>query len=427
MTWALKDKAIGLTSVIPHAETRSNVSGRAPDTADIRFTPQELYGAMARCSNLHTINPDAVTFESETCRYLVAQHVDDKTDNFFILPTADRLKDFSRSHMVGVIGAGVAYLQMIRDGYVWCDHFENLASAKPVSTKRSPDFVFSRPADSSVAITECKATRGSSRAQFKGTVKRGYLEQVFPYLGSELSGAIASHGFSIGTWMTSSTRAELFVDHTAVPEKLSETEPPSDPGSVKRGNYLTVLSLMFGPRVASAARAGTWVPSETSFVITQWLGREWLLGFPPPYLGARFWESSNALRSRDIDWTAWPLVNDFALELTVARTFFRSLAAREATYDLLADVPRMDDDLISRAKDSGGAVYPDGLGVIGRLTSLEGAQVALWDPNAGQFKKHEPQSEPLFLGGDSLVRWVLEEDAEKSEEPIALLISRAPD
>jgi hypothetical protein len=121
------------------------------------------------------------------------------------------------------------------------------------------------------------------------------------------------------------------------------------------------------------------------------------------------------------------LVNDFALELTVARTFFRSLAAREAAYDLLADVPRMDDDLISRAKDSGGAVYPDGLGVIGKLTSLEGTQISLWDPNSGQFKKLEARSEPLFLSDESSVRWILEEDAEKPEKPVAQLISRAPD
>ena len=40
--------------------------------------------------------------------------------------------------LVGVVGAGVAYLQMIRDGYVWCDHFENQLLLQTAPTKRSP-------------------------------------------------------------------------------------------------------------------------------------------------------------------------------------------------------------------------------------------------------------------------------------------------
>jgi len=115
---------------------------------------------MARCSHLHSINPDAVTLESESCRHLIAHHVDERPDEFSLLASAKRLKDFSRTHLVGVVGAGVAYLQMIRDGYVWCDHFENQLLLQTAPTKRSPDFVFSRPNHADVAITESKATHG---------------------------------------------------------------------------------------------------------------------------------------------------------------------------------------------------------------------------------------------------------------------------
>lgn len=212
MVWTSKDKRIRLTTVVPNPPiSKAGINGRAPDIKEIHFTPQELFGAMARCSHLHPVNPGGVTFESEGCRHLIAQHVDDQGDDFFIRPSAKRLKDFSRTHLVGVVGAGIAYLQMIQDGYVWCDHFENLTCAGPPPTKRAPDFVFNRPGETDVAITESKATHGSSLKQFSNTVRSGYREQVAPYLGYDLSGAIASHGFSIGSWMKSQTRAELIV------------------------------------------------------------------------------------------------------------------------------------------------------------------------------------------------------------------------
>lgn len=433
MTWTSKDKRLGLKTVTPHVERSSGaIKGRAPAAAEIRFTPQELYGAMARCSHLHPINPHAVTFESETCRHLISQHVDDKAEHFFILPSADRLKDFSRSHMVGVLGAGIAYLQMVRDGYVWCDHFENLTLIGSPLTKRSPDFVFSRPGEISVAITESKATRGSSRSQFKNTVKRGYLEQVSPYLGFELSGAIASHGFSIGSWLTSPTRAELVVDHTAIAAvQPPVSDIPSNPGAVKRGNYLTVLSLMFGPAIASAARAGAWIPSETNFLTTNWLGRDWLLGFPPPYLGPRFWTGANAKLSADFNWAAWPLINEFALELSVAQFFFRALATPGLDGDQLAHLPRMQEELMSQASQEGGAIYPDGLAVLGKADSVEHLRVCSWDPQNGEFKERKSQyldedlMEPIFQGAGQRVGWLLEEEDIKAKEVLYLTVKES--
>lgn len=93
---------------------------------------------MARCSHLHVIEPSIVTYESEIYRNLVSQHVSEDKRDFAIQATADRLKDYSARHMTGVVGDGLAYIQMIRDGYEWFDHFENLPLTGSPGTARSP-------------------------------------------------------------------------------------------------------------------------------------------------------------------------------------------------------------------------------------------------------------------------------------------------
>lgn len=382
MAWTWKNKWIATEMVRSHvAPTHPAVKGRAPGVSAISFTPQELFGAMARTSHLHLIDPEAVTSESECFRHLVARHVDEDADDFSILQSAKGLKDYSRSHMVGVTGDGIAYLQMIRDGYVWCDHFENLRTASKPSRK-SPDFVFSRPHVSDVAITESKATLGSSRAQFKRTVESGYLEQVAPYLGVEISGAIASHGFSIGSWMTSPTRAELLIDHTAssVPAAVGPDDKPINPNSVKRGNYLTALSLMFGPGASAAARAGTWTPAEVGYPVVEWIGKSWLVGFSEV---AAFTDRSSVSPYAIFSSGPWYYMNKFALELGVARAFLKSLSPQVDEIDPLAGIGRMDDELGARAREDGGAVYPDGFAVLGRgVTPIHGVS---WSPLSGEF------------------------------------------
>jgi hypothetical protein len=413
MTWISRDKRIITASVQPHtAPPNSEIKGRPPGVTSIRFTPQELFGAMARCSHLHLIDPAAVTTESECCRLLIAHHVDEPTDDFSLLASVKRLKDSVRSHMIGSTGTGIAYLQMIRDGYVWCDHFENLSLTKRPNTKKSPDYVFSRPGQGDVAITESKATQGSSRAQFKRTVESGYLEQVGPFLGFEIGGAIASHGYSIGSWMTSPTRAELLIDHTAAP--VTATPGPGDtrssPSSVKRGNYLTVLSLLFGPAASTAARAGQWVPSERDFPIVNWIGRDWVTGYSVIPGAAYEMVPGTIAYSAPIR-----LLNPFALELGVARTFFKTLSRLgDDESDPLAELGRMDDALIARAMEEGGAVYPDGFAVLARHGAP--VNVLTWNPLKGDFNKQETTKTNIDLEKPGLQRsaepstWMLEEE-----------------
>jgi hypothetical protein len=433
VAWTSKKKTIELKSVTAHRpRAKPGIRGRAPSVSEIRFTPDELFGAMARCSHLHPVDASAVTFESEGCRHLLSQHVDDQADHFAILPTAKRLKDFSRTHMVGVVGAGIAYLQMIRDGYVWCDHFENLTLAGPPPTKRTPDFVFNRPGDTDVAVTESKATHGSSRKQFSNTVESGYLTQVDPYLGLELSGAIASHGFSIGSWMTSPTRGELLINHTAQPVSSPSMGAPGTPKAIRRGNYLTVLSLMFGPAVADGARAGAWPSSETDFLIAHWLDREWLLGFPPQFRGS-------VPIGLDIDpaltWLPWLERSVFALELNISRVVLRSLTRPDGAEDFLAGLPRMDEALIGRAREDGGAVYPDGFAVLGTRKTPQKIKLSLWRPQSGEIGERiatEP-AESLAIQTFQIAKsiqptsWMHEEDGEKKHAQLLRLTLREPD
>ena len=431
MTWTSKSKNLRVHSVIPHTEPPSGaVKGRAPNVLAMSFSPQELYGAMARCSHLHTVNPDAVTFESEGCRHLISQHVDDTAENFFILESAKRLKDFSRTHMVGVVGAGLAYLQMVRDGYVWCDHFEKLSLAGSAPTKKSPDFVFSRPGNDDVAITESKATSGTQRKSFQARVTRGYQEQVAPFLGMKVGGSLASHGYSIGSWMTSATRAELLIDHTAIPETPSPSHDPGSPIDIRRGNYLTALSLMFGPLIASAIKAGSWPESDIGLLTTTWLGREWLLGFPAPHLGTRFWGGENKKLSENIDWTSWPLINEFALDLEVAEAVFKSFSGLDTSYDPLTEIEVMNEDLMARARMAGGAIFPDGLAVIGKPELIGPSKVSYWNPQTTQFgerthlTRQEQTGDAQFSAARPDQSWLLEERTEVTKPAMLQLRSK---
>ncbi|MBB4420791.1 hypothetical protein GGE20_005782 [Rhizobium leguminosarum] len=419
MVWATKTKGLELTKTTGHPPPRKpQIRGRAPATKAITFTPAELFGAMAKCSHLHVVNSAAVTSESETCRHLLNEYVDDDDDSFAILETADRLKDFSRTHLAGVVGAGISYLQMIRDGYTWCDHFENMSLAGAAPTKKSPDFVFSRRDDKTVALTESKATRGSSRKQFDTTVRRGYLQQVSPYLGMRVGSSVASHGFAIGSWMTSAKRAEIVIHHTAPPSGNGDgSDEGADPTEVRRGNYLNALTLLLGPDVSRAALSGEWSARGRQFVMARWLGHEWLLGFAPfhsPYVFDEedkiLWENSHKLAP-----SLWGF-NRFALEWNVARQFFMSLERNDTLTNPLENIPEMDDRLIAEARSSDSAVFPDGFAVIGKDADLELVSVNPIFPQDLEQAKLEQEVKRIAVQGSEVERLGWDEATTKEEE-----------
>lgn len=290
---------------------------------------------------------------------------------------------------MGVVGGGIAYLQMIRDGYVWCDHFENLPLSGSAPTKRSPDFVFSRPGRADVAIAESKATHGTTLKSFTGRVGKGYLEQVEPYLGMTLGGAPASHGFTIGSWMTSPTGAQLVIDHTAVPS--GPTPLGTDPGdatAIKRGNYLTVCALMFGADAAYGARVGVWPTSKTAFIVAGWLGREWVVGSYDNFHRTAVLTKNTNL-DKEVPKPSVLPTNLFALERGIADLVFDSLASSEDGANPLAEVRPIDENLQTSAQRSGGAIFPDGFAVIGKAEDLENVQILIWNPTTKRIEEIE--------------------------------------
>lgn len=266
-------------------------------------------------------------------------------------------------------------------------------------------------------MLESKATQGTHRSAFIGIVERGYTDQVSPHLGAEIGGSFASHVFSIGSWMKSPSKAELHVNHTAVSADPGPGEGSSDPRLVRLGNYQTVMTLMFGPRIASAARAGRWLSPEIG-LLTDWLDRKWLLGFPSPYLGSRFWAGPNADVFAEYDWAGWPLVNEFALELNVAETVFKAFSAERSEIDPLAALAPMEPSLIERAKENGGAVFPDGFAVLG--PDKIKTHVSNWDPTIGKIKERQPivirgyDANPVYRVTQETSGWQQETEEEEA-------------
>lgn len=366
MKWVANPKSLKTSTVTAHPDNRSlPVRGRAPAVREITYTPSELYGAMARCSHLHLIDPSIITQESEIYQNLICQYVAEDNSDFAILATADRLKDYSARHMTGVVGDGLAYLQMTCDGYVWFDHFENLVLSDSSGTARSPDFVFNRRDDSTVAISESKATRRNSRTRFNRTVSKAYAEQVSPYLGLTLGSSVASHGFAIGSYLTSNRRAELLIHHTASVEKSDSEDKGSDPSAVRLGNYANILSLLLGAETSRYIRSGPSRFSDRSFPIVSWLGRQWLIGVQPrlrKYLEEGLHEIL-WLSKRWIPWRAagW---GRFALDLETAKLAFRALERPDSARGVLNSIPEMPSGLVDEARRSGGAIFPDGFAVL---------------------------------------------------------------
>ncbi len=370
--WKAKEKQIGVEQINGHVPRRNRlITGRAPENTGMQFTPAELFGAMAQCSSRAKMDQRAARAQVQMCRHLIARHVDDKNERFALLDTARTLKDYVGKTMTGLVGDGIAYLQMVRDGYRWVDHFENHEVHGKRPTTRSPDYVFSRSGDMFVALAESKATKGASRAAFTKTVREGYKEQVEPYLGRKIGSWVASHGYAVGSWMKSVKKAEIFIDHTAndEPPSGSKDDGPSersDPRDVQFGSYCGVLTLLFGPEVGEAARNSTWRPSEQSFTTVDWLGRTWIVGEDAE------WEPLVVNAEEQMIFRSGPVrfVNGMALDLEIARRIFAVIESSEGEVDLLAEFPEFPADLLEAAKRSGGAIFPDGFAVLGRDEDL---------------------------------------------------------
>ena len=388
MTWTAAQKSVAITRNTPHALSRQGVNGRNLGPRTVTFGPGELFGAAARCSHLHYVDPLAVTPESEMVKALVAHHVDDAAGSFSFLPSASRFKDFVATHFTGTVAAGIAYLTMVQDGYVWVDHFENLGGGNTAVTK-SPDFVFARDDHSGAALLESKGTRKANSRQFDNRVADGYLDQVEPHLGCAVGNAIASHGFCIGSWMLSGNSAELYVHGTAPTPVAGQAAGRSPVGAIQRGNYATAFGLAHGPALAEQIRSGAGFAEGQGFLQFEWLDRQWLTSsiVLRDSEGVFFGRYSTENPPHPLVWERpfrdprIPLTT-FAIEKNAAEAALRafSLPATERIPEL--HIEPLGPDIRGRAREEyWGAVFPDGLAVVSPKSALKNLTWAYLDQN----------------------------------------------
>ena len=385
MPWTSKAKDISATKTTGHPSRNASLIARPPGVTTINFTPAEFFGAAARCCHLNVINPLAVTSESAMIQALIEQYVDDNSADFAILKTADNFKDYMKSYFAGTVAAGLAYLAMIADGYVWSDHFENVGGGNSKVT-RTPDFVFARGGQGDAALVESKGTRYATAGRFDATVSKGYRRQIGPHLGYPVGTSTATHGYCIGAHLKSPTKAELNIHYTDLVAGGSPAGPATGPGTnsaVQRHNYATVFRLAHSEALAQQVRAARIQDDPIPFLQFDWLGRRWLtshliasLPAVPfstfPFWPLGIWDSSFAAAA--LRAPAFALEASYALE--ILRTLSRYPEHFEVGFDL-APIPlalRRD----ARGGDGGAAIFPDGLAVITRRNLATTPRLVYW-------------------------------------------------
>jgi len=358
MAWKTKGKTMTLHSATPHACYAKGVSGRAPGFGTIFFAPLELYGAIARCSEMTPDYRKRIRLAEELIRY----DIDDVSNEFAILNGGMAYKDFLHSSFVATLAAGLSYLAMIRDGYVWVSHFENLRSGN-LAASRAPDFVYGGRG-AGVALVEAKGTKAAKLGIFDKTVEDGYTNQIGPHLGHPVGGSKATHGYSIGSWLTSSTKAQFLVHHTAAPAAADPDPLSQAPPAILRENYATALALAHSERLGNAIRDDGGERSDVEFAVIRWSGRTWLTRLALPYWDP-FWHDGNPgplemLTSVRVSSGATPL---FAIEQGIAET----VLARFHSLELSDERERPIEPLESKVREEdsqSGTWFPDGLAVI---------------------------------------------------------------
>lgn len=273
---------------------------------------------------------------------------------------------------------------MVSDGYVWCDHFENVSRRRHGKTRR-PDFVFERT-DGSIAVVEAKGTHSGARNRLNHYLHQTYHAQVSPHLGVELTCGIVTRGYAIGAWCTSKKKAEFIIHHTAVQEPEGDApkvdERPTGSVELRRGNYLAAAGLLFGGEFAKALSTRTWDVDTATFAVAEWIGRKWLLGLRPPtrpqWLGGWVYPDD-----RD-EGPAWREFSGYALDLEVASRVLRAFDG-QGSQDALGQIRPVPASVIEKARENDGAVFPDGLALIGNIYDISPIRELAWNPDASEF------------------------------------------
>jgi len=395
MAWQYCNKQIEVTGQTPHICTLPHTDGSPLATTTFDFTADEFHLAAAVCSHMHPVAANAAGPEASMIRALVAEHVDDIRPDFAVEASADSFKDFVKSYFSGTVGTGLAYLAMIRSGYNWAGHFEHL---KPASTTgRTPDFVFAAEGKGT-CLVESKGTRSAGRSPFDDTVEEGYLEQVERHLGVTLAnGARASHGYCVGAWMTSVSKAELLVHHTATDTTHGRYAPAggggvADDGGrslalVQQQDVATALSLALGTPYGGAIR-NNGLEIQSPLLKFTWLDRQWITGGFPYLYRVLSVNGPEAEHHWVLHWDeeGMPFQRPiFAVESTIAKAVFAHFWGQAEPGSAIEGLEPLNPEIIFRAREEGqGAVLPDGLALI-RRSFWSKVRPTRWDPQARKF------------------------------------------
>lgn len=403
MVWSTQSKSLDITSTKPYKSIRPNVLGRALSNKTLKFTPAELFAAAARSSHLHKINFAPTTPESVLMARLIELHVDDTSLDFAITDNADNLKDYVKSYFVGTVAAGLAYLTMINEGYVWSDHFENVGGGAP-KKKRKPDYVFSGPT-TGLALMEAKGARSGTSSGFIKRVRDGYKGQVEPHLGHKVGGQIAVRGYSIGAWMKSTNKAELLLHHTAAPPQKKTHKPtqPTQPTvtanservatAIQKNSFATAFALAHSPMLANSIRHGgalTFEDDAVPFLRFRWLDHYWLSRPPFPISVSSRKEIVRWFRRvmRCREWSD-PFLRPqmFAIHYDIGRLALCSFLNDRGEMPFRV----VDNDLREQARTydregARGAVLPDGLALIGSGSKIYKPELVFWRRGESDFE-----------------------------------------
>jgi hypothetical protein len=379
MPWIKRIKRLPITNASDHPCARGGVIGRTLSIRELQFTPIEFFGAAVRCSHMHLIDPGLVAPESSLIAAIAGRHVDDVSADFAILASANGFKDDIKVFFTGTVATALSYLTMVQDGYDWVGHFESVIGRSFVGDK--PDFVFAGRS-TGIALAEAKGTRSEGIKTFDSKVEAGYLGQVEPHIGADFGGLVATHGYCIGSWLTSTTKAELIIHQTAGGPVSTVRRQPDDQAlaQVQQQNYATALTLVTELKYGSQLRRG-YIEDFPQLERFEWLGRNWL-SYP------LFWRSFSAeVFAEEIA----PSFFRFAIEERNAAAVFDHFGGgdtRSRTRRPI-DVETLPRGLIEKARlcegSAAGAVFPDGLAVISLRTRTGSPESVIWNPNTRQF------------------------------------------
>lgn len=396
MVWSNQGKTITTTEIVGRPKRHPQVIGRTPTGSAVQFGPYALYLAAARASHLHHFSPSIATPEFQMLMRLIEPHVDDTSPDFAVLSSANRFKDFVGTYFTGTVAAGIAYLAMVGEGYVWAAHYEALTGGSPDS-KTTPDFAFLGP-HPGIALMEAKGS-ASSKSKFKQAVRNGYLNQVEPHLGHFVGGIRATHGYCIGSWLRRGSPATMNIHYTEPATQNAQTGGGGDvdaamASAIQRQNYATVFALAHSGALGEAIGSGRTERETTpTFVRVHWRGRRWVtsLGLiEGPWFYA---QELYFIERKGIGWVAdWPFAARlvFAVEEKIAKAALQNFLRPRDASDAIVSPRGLEFELGGDGRapvqeDRDGAVLPDGLALIDIGAAKAKFELVVWNPKSGGF------------------------------------------